>query len=280
MTEGFLLVAKPTGITSHDAVDRVRRALGERKVGHAGTLDPLAEGLLLMGVGRGTRLLRFLADLDKEYEGGARLGIATDTLDATGAVVATNPVDVGEDALRAALAALTGAVSQVPPDFSAVKVGGEPLYRAARAGRPTRAAARIVRVDAFDLLGLRRPDFDFRVVCSGGTYVRSLVADAGAALGCGAHLTRLVRTRIGPFRLASATPPDDPGEPLPLDRALAHLPAVTLQEEEVRPARNGVALGPAGLDGPYTVRDPGGALIGVYRDRGAKAVPEVIVVPS
>jgi len=280
VTDGFLLVAKPAGITSHDAVDRVRRALGIRKVGHAGTLDPLAEGLLLMGAGRGTRLLRFLADLDKEYEGTARLGIETDTLDAEGTVVATGAVDVDEGALLVALAALTGAVSQLPPAYSAVKVGGEALYRAARAGRPARAEARVVRVDAFDLLRFATPDVEFRVVCSGGTYVRALVADLGHALGCGAHLTRLVRTRIGPFRLSDAAPPDAPGSPLPLDRAVAHLPAVTLQDEEVRPARNGATLGPAGIDGPYAVRDPGGKLVGVYRDRGAKAVAEVVVAPA
>src|SRR5687767_3176461 len=146
MAEGLLLVDKPKGITSHDAVGAVRRALRIRKVGHAGTLDPMATGLLIMGVGRGTRLLRFLGDLPKTYEGTARLGVETDTLDADGDVVATAPVDVTEAQVREAFATLTGDIEQTPPAFSAVKVGGTPLYKSARAGTPVLAKARSVRV--------------------------------------------------------------------------------------------------------------------------------------
>jgi tRNA pseudouridine55 synthase len=278
--DGILLVAKPRGITSHTAVARVRRALGMKKVGHSGTLDPMAEGLLVMGVGRGTRLLRFLGGFEKTYEGTARLGIETDTLDADGEVNATAPVEVSEDDVRRAFAGLTGTLMQTPPAYSAVKVGGRPLYKSARAGVEVRAEAREVHVAAFDLVGLRGEEADFRVVCSTGTYVRVLLAEAGRELGCGAHLTRLVRTAIGPFRLDDARDPEDPGDPLPLDAAVAHLPSFTLPAEEVESCRNGCILGPAGFDGPYAVREPDGALIGVYEDRGAKGVPQVIVRPA
>ena len=278
--DGILLVDKPKGITSHDAVARVRRALGIKKVGHSGTLDPMAEGLLVMGVGRGTRLLRFLAEHDKEYEGTARLGVETDTLDAEGTVTATADVDVTETGIRTAFAALTGEIDQVPPAYSAVKVGGRALYREARAGREVRAKPRRVRVDAFDLVSLNGADAEFRVVCSSGTYVRVLSSEAGRLLGCGAHLTRLVRTRIGPFARPDARPPEDPGDPLPMDAAVAHLPSFRVEAAEVMSCRNGCILGPTGFEGPYSVREPDGTLIGIYQDQGAKGVPEVIVRPA
>lgn len=277
MADGILLIDKPTGITSHDAVDRVRRALGIRKVGHAGTLDPMARGLLVMGVGRGTRLLRFLGDQDKEYEGTARLGEETDTLDAEGRVVRQSPVEVSEEAIREAMAGFVGEIEQRPPAYSAVKVGGRRLYRAARKGEAVQAPTRQVRVDRFDLLRYLAPEVEFRVVCSSGTYVRSLVAEVGARLGCGAHLTRLVRTRIGAFRLEEASPPDRPGEPRPLELAVAHLPRVVLDEEEARAARHGRPLGPAGIEGPYAGVDPEGRLVGVYLDEGSSARPQVVV---
>jgi tRNA pseudouridine55 synthase len=280
VSDGILLIDKPRGITSHDAVARVRRALGIKKVGHSGTLDPMAEGLLIMGVGRGTRLLRFLSEFDKEYEGTARLGVETDTLDADGAVTSTAEVDVTEDRVRAAFAGLTGRIEQVPPAYSAVKVGGRAMYKEARAGREVAAEPRPVRVDAFDLVSLDGADAEFRVVCSSGTYVRVLAADAGKALGCGAHLTRLVRTRIGTFSRADARPPSDPGDPLALDAAVAHLPTFRVEAEEVMSCRNGCILGPTGFEGPYSVREPDGTLIGIYRDQGAKGVPEVIVRPA
>lgn len=276
-TDGLLLVDKPSGITSHDAVDRVRRALGVRKVGHAGTLDPMASGLLVMGVGRATRLLRFLGDLEKEYEGTGRLGVETDTLDAEGEVVRTSPVEASREDLRAVMAQLEGEVLQTPPAYSAVKVGGERLYRSARRGEAVEAAPRRVRVDGFEPVRYEAPDFDFRVVCSTGTYVRSLVADVGNRLGCGAHLTRLVRTRIGPYLLGEAVLAEEARDPLPIERAVAHLPRVDLEEEEARAGRHGRPLGPAGLQGPYAAFDPGGSLVGVYRDEGARAVPEVVI---
>lgn len=277
MTDGLLLVDKPTGMTSHDAVDRVRRVLGIKRVGHAGTLDPMASGLLLMGVGRGTRLLRFLSDLEKEYEGTGRLGVETDTLDADGEVVRTASVDVAEDDLRSAMKDLTGDIEQRPPAYSAVHVGGERLYRAARRGEAVEAPARSVRVDSFDLERFATPDFDFRAVVSSGTYVRSLVAEAGTAVGSGAHLTRLVRTRIGRFELGAAKPPEEVGEPLPLEAAVSHLPMMTLSEDEAIAARHGRPLGPPDGPGFHAAVDPGGKLVGIYRDCGAKACPEVVI---
>ncbi len=275
--EGLLLVDKPAGATSHDAVDAVRRALGTRKVGHAGTLDPMATGLLVIGVGRATRLLRFLGDLPKTYEGTARLGIETDTLDAQGRPLRTSEVRVTRSDVRRAMNALVGESLQRPPAYSAVKVGGRKLYEAARAGERLEAAPRPIRVEAFDLLGFDPPEVRFRVVCSGGTYVRALVADVGLALGCGAHLVRLVRTAIGPFRLQEAAPPDAPGPLLPVERAVAHLPRVDLGPEEARVARHGSILGPAGIEGPYAVFAPDGRLVGIYRDDGPKARPEVVL---
>lgn len=279
MADGLLLIHKPSGITSHDAVDAVRRALGMRKVGHAGTLDPMASGLLLMGVGRATRLLRFFGDLEKEYEGTGRLGVETDTLDAGGQVVRSSAVDITADQLGNVIAELVGEVEQRPPAYSAVKVGGRKLYEAARRGEPVEAPKRSVTVKAFDLLGFDGTDFEFRVVCSSGTYVRVLVADVGEQLGCGAHLTRLIRTRVGPFAMRDAVSPNDPGTPIALEQCVAHLPRLELESEEAAAARHGRPLGPAGIVGPYAVFDPEARLIGVYRDEGARARPEVILSP-
>ncbi|CAN5140940.1 tRNA pseudouridine(55) synthase TruB [soil metagenome] len=277
---GLLLIDKPAGITSHDAVDRVRRALSTRKVGHAGTLDPMATGLLLVGVGRATRLLRFLADLPKTYFATGLLGIETDTLDAEGRVARKREVNVSERELRAAMAVFTGNILQAPPAFSAVKVGGRRSYEAARRGEPVASPPRPVRVFAFDLLRFHAPSFDVAVECSSGTYVRTLIADVGAHLGCGAHVTALRRTAIGPFGVDRARPPEDPGRLLPVERAAEHLPSVTLQTEEARAARSGAILGPAGVGGPYRVLASDGRLIGIYRDDGAKAVPEVILASA
>lgn len=271
---------KPTGITSHDAVAEVRRSLGTKKVGHAGTLDPMATGLLVMGVGRGTRLLRFLGDLPKTYEGTFRLGIETTTLDADGDVTRESAVDVEDGDLATAMAAKLGASAQRPPAFSAVKVGGVKLYEAARRGEELQAEPRIVRVDRFDLVERRGDDVAFVAVVSGGTYVRVLAADVGATLGCGAHLTALRRTSIGPFDVREAVAPEDPGVPLPLERAVGHLPRFVLDPEEVAAASYGRVLGPAGIDGPYGVFSPEGGLVGVYQDQGAKAAPLVIVAPA
>jgi tRNA pseudouridine55 synthase len=277
LAEGLLLVDKPRGVTSHDVVDVVRRGLGTRKVGHAGTLDPMATGLLLIGVGRATRLLRFLGGLPKTYEGTLRLGVETTTLDADGDVVREVEVHVSEADVAAAMRALVGESLQRPPAYSAVKVGGRKLYEAAREGEHLEAEPRSIRVDAFDLVSFDVPDVAFRVTCSGGTYVRVLAADVGAALSCGAHLTALRRTAIGPYEVDDAVAPDVAGDPLPMDAAVSHLPRLDLDAEEVVAASHGRPLGPAGLTGPYGVFGPDGRLIGVYEDEGPRARPQVIL---
>jgi len=235
---------------------------------------------LVVGVGRATRLLRFLGEFPKLYDGTGVLGVETTTLDAAGDVVHQSPVKVTESELREAMEALVGDIDQRPPAFSAVKVEGERLYRAARLGREVQTPSRRVHVFAFTLRRFRPPRFEFRVRCSGGTYVRSLVAEVGAHLGCGAHLAALRRTAIGPFRVEGGTSPGAPGPLLPTETAVAHLSAVTLDENEAAAAGHGSILGPSGITGPYRVLGPDGRLIGIYRDRGARAVPEVILAPA
>lgn len=275
--DGLVLVDKPSGMTSHDVVDAVRRALGTRKVGHAGTLDPMATGLLLVGVGRATRLLRFFGDLPKTYVGTARLGVETDTLDAEGAVVATASVEVTRPDLERAFAALLGESDQRPPAYSAVKVGGRKLYEAARAGESIEALPRPIRVDAFDVLAFDGAEVEFSVTCSGGTYVRVLLADVGTELRCGAHLSRLRRTAIGTYSVEEAVGPADVVAPEPVEAAVAHLSRIELSEDEARAASHGSILAPAGFEGPYGVFAPDGRLVGIYRDEGAKARPQVIL---
>jgi tRNA pseudouridine55 synthase len=274
--EGLLLVDKPSGMTSHDAVDVVRRSLGTRKVGHAGTLDPIATGLLVLGVGRATRLLRYLGELPKTYAATGRLGEETDTLDADGEIVGTAPVDVSLAEVERACASLVGESMQTPPAYSAVKVGGRRLYEAARKGEVLEAPARPIRVDAFDVTAFDGRDVEVLITCSGGTYVRVLVADVGRTLGCGAHLVRLRRTAIGSFRVEDAHPPGA-GTLEPVERAVEHLPSVRLDPEEARAASHGRPLGPSGIIGPYAVLDPGDELVGIYRDEGAMGRPEVVL---
>ena len=277
--EGLLLVDKPGGMTSHDVVDIVRRSLGTRKVGHAGTLDPMATGLLVLGVGRATRLLRFLGELPKTYEGSGRLGVETTTLDADGEVTRERQVTATAAEVRAAMSSMVGDSMQRPPAYSAVKVGGRKLYEAARKGEHLEAEPRPIRVHSFELLAMRGPGFDLRVSCSGGTYVRVLVADVGAVLGCGAHLSRLRRTAVGALDVRDAVAPNDPGDPLPLERAVGHLQRLDLDTDEAVAAGHGRVLGPAGIAGAYAVFAPAGTLIGVYRDEGAQARPLVILAP-
>jgi tRNA pseudouridine55 synthase len=277
LAEGLLLVDKPAGMTSHDVVDVVRRQLGIKKVGHAGTLDPMATGLLLIGVGRATRLLRYLGDLPKTYEGTLRLGVETTTLDADGEVVRETAVDVTAAEVGGAMRASEGETLQRPPAFSAVKVGGRKLYEAAREGELLEAEPRPIRVDSFELLSFEPPEATFRVVCSAGTYVRVLASDVGAALSCGAHVTALRRTAIGHHTVGEAVAPDAVGEPLPIETAVAHLPRLVLGPEEALAASYGRPLGPAGIAGPYGVFDPDGRLIGVYEDEGPRARPRVIL---
>jgi tRNA pseudouridine55 synthase len=220
--------------------------------------------------------LRYLGDLPKTYAATGRLGEETDTLDADGEIVRTAPVDVSLAEVERACASLVGESMQTPPAYSAVKVGGRRLYEAARKGEVLEAPARPIRVDAFDVTAFDGRDVEVLITCSGGTYVRVLVGDVGRALGCGAHLVRLRRTAIGSFRVEDAHPPG--ARTLePVERAVEHLPGVRLDPEEARAASHGRPLGPAGVVGPYAVFDPGNALVGIYRDEGAMAVPQVIL---
>lgn len=212
MTTGLLLVDKPQGLTSHDVVARARRALDTRKVGHAGTLDPMATGLLTLGVGSATRLLTYLVGLDKTYVTTMRLGAATTTDDAEGEAVSTaDPAAlaaVTDAALAAGIRALTGEIDQRPSSVSAIKVDGRRAYDRVRAGEEVELASRRVTIDAFEVLAVRRSegaiDVDARIDCSSGTYIRALARDLGAALGIGGHLTALRRTRVGLFEVADA----------------------------------------------------------------------------
>jgi len=202
-----LLVAKPAGPTSHDMVDIVRRSLGTRRVGHTGTLDPFAEGLLVMVVGRATRLVPFAAAWTKSYEGRLRLGATTDTDDATGQVQEQRPVAVDRAGLERILDGFRGTVRQRPPAYSAVKVDGERAYRRARRGETVEPAERDVEIATLEVTTFAPPDVEFRATVSAGTYLRSLARDIGAALGCGGHLVALRRTNVGPFRLEDAVAP-------------------------------------------------------------------------
>ena len=203
--EGVLLVDKPSGMTSHDVVDRVRRALRMKRIGHAGTLDPMATGLLIILVGKATKLSQYLMSLDKEYVGTIKLGETTDTQDADGDVVATRPVpELTEAQLREAMQGFVGDQYQTPPMFSAKKLAGVPLYKLARKGREVEREPRFIRVSAFELTRFARPEFDVLLRCSKGTYVRTIAHDLGEKLGCGAHLSALRRTATDRFNISQA----------------------------------------------------------------------------
>ncbi len=218
-------MAKPAGPTSHDMVDVVRRALGTRRVGHTGTLDPFAAGLLVMVVGRATRLAPYAAAWTKTYEGRIRLGQTTDTDDATGQVVSERPVTVDRAALERVLDGFRGTYRQRPPAYSAIKVDGERAYRRARRGEPVEPTARDVAITALEVTRFAPPDVEFQATVSGGTYLRALARDIGVALGCGGHLAVLWRTAVGPFRLADAVAPDavSPAALLPPGVLVRHL---------------------------------------------------------
>lgn len=203
--EGVLLVDKPTGMTSHDVVDRLRRKLGMKRIGHAGTLDPIATGLLILLVGKATKISQFLMGMDKAYEGTARLGQETDSHDADGEIVAEKDVpDFTEDEIRTRMETFLGDQYQLPPMFSAKKIGGQPLYKMARKGKTVEREERFIRIGKFDFTRWENPELDFFVTCSKGTYVRTLLHDLGQKLGCGAHLTALRRTAIEDFRIEDA----------------------------------------------------------------------------
>jgi tRNA pseudouridine55 synthase len=203
--EGVLLVDKPTGMTSHDVVNRARRIFKMKKIGHAGTLDPMATGLLILLIGRATRLSQYLMSLDKVYEGSVTLGITTDSHDAEGEVLSTRPVpDLDQAAMAEHLSSFVGDQYQIPPMFSAIKKDGVPLYKLARKGKTIEREPRFVRVSSFELLRFGPPILDIRIRCSKGTYVRTLAHDLGEKIGCGAHLSALRRTASDRFSIENA----------------------------------------------------------------------------
>jgi tRNA pseudouridine55 synthase len=272
---GLLLIDKPTGVTSHDVVQKLRRRLGQREIGHTGTLDPMASGLLVIALGRATRLARFVEATDKRYRGTVRLGAATNTFDADGEIVETAPIPAGIEAqIVPALNGLTGRIAQTVPAFSAVKVGGERLYARARRGEAVEAPTRTITIHTLEATRIALPDIDLDLRCSKGTYVRSLAVQIGAALGLPAHLVALRRTEVGSHGLdraiaAEAVDPDALPLVSPLD-AVAQLPSLALDEvaardvsfgrilsaDTVRRLAGGAAPGP----GPTRLVGPDGAL--------------------
>jgi tRNA pseudouridine55 synthase len=284
---GLLLVDKPGGMTSHDVVARARRVLSVRKVGHAGTLDPMATGLLILGVGAATRLLGYVGGHDKTYEATIRLGQATVTDDREGEVLATaSTAGVDEAAVRSALAAQTGPLQQVPSSVSAVKVDGRRSYDRVRAGEAVELAPRSVTVHALDVHRIERPtpdlvDVDVTVTCTAGTYIRAIARDAGAALGVGGHLTALRRTVSGSFAVAQAADVEDAGAALlanggrgflPLaDAAGAVFPTRALTDDEARALFYGQRIAPSGAPGPHAALDVTGRLVALIEDAGSTA---------
>ncbi len=268
---GVLTLDKPAGWTSHDVVAKVRGLLRGDKVGHAGTLDPAATGVLPILVGQATRIAEYLVEWDKEYRAVLRLGVATDTQDATGQIVAARPVPpLSLAQVREVARRFQGQIAQVPPMYSAVKVAGVPLYRSARAGKTVERDARTVTIHALDVLGLEGADVSLRVHCSKGTYIRTLCADLGDALGCGGHLLSLQRSRVGPLTVERALSLDEVcrlggqgslgPQLLALDEMLADMPCVTVNESTAARVLHGVGV-PWSACGPDLLRriTPGGA---------------------
>ena len=300
MTDGLVVVDKPAGWTSHDVVARVRRLAGTRKVGHAGTLDPMATGVLVLGIDKGTRLLTYLVGTGKEYLATVRLGVATATDDAEGEIVtAADASGVRRDDVVAAMARLTGDIEQVPSSVSAIKVDGRRAYARVRAGEAVELAARPVTVHRFDLFdarpatgpdGLGVLDLDVVVQCSSGTYVRALARDLGTALGVGGHLTALRRTRVGGYGLDAARTLDQleadfTAQPL-ADAARTMFPARDLTADEARDLSYGkrIAVVPSGPTGtttsPVAAFAPDGTLVALLADDAGRSRPVLVFAPA
>jgi tRNA pseudouridine55 synthase len=280
--DGVLVVDKPAGMTSHDVISIVRRQLGERRVGHAGTLDPDATGVLVLGVGRATRLLRFVEIHEKEYEADVTFGIATSTQDASGDVVSeVDASAVTRDDVERAAAAMVGEISQVPPMVSAVKVGGERLYRKARRGEEVEREPRRVVVHALDVESFKpgpRASARLRVRCSRGTYVRTLAHDLGNALGVGGHVATLRRVRVGGFVAEGAVAPTAVAEAglRPIMDAVEGYPRRDVTIDEATTVVHGKPLPAFGVEGPYAVVSPDG-LVSMSEDRGDESRPICVV---
>ncbi len=275
--DGILIVNKPGGMTSHDVVARVHRWSGIRRVGHAGTLDPLATGVLVLCLGQATRLSEYLMASPKQYRATILLGVETDTYDREGRVVRRSPVNLSRAQVEAALAEFVGKIAQVPPMYSALKREGTPLYRLARRGQEVERQARQVEIYTLQLMDWSPPQLTIEVTCSPGTYIRSLAHDLGQRLGCGAHLTALTRLASGEFRLEQAVTLDELSAAfmertwqrylLPMDVALQGLPALHLDARQAARVRQGMSL-PAAPDhpgGPARAYDPEGHLVAILK---------------
>jgi tRNA pseudouridine55 synthase len=290
--DGLLVVDKHAGWTSHDVVAKLRGACRQRRVGHAGTLDPDATGVLLVGLGRVTRLLRFLQESTKAYRGVIAFGVATDTLDAAGAVLERSAMPVSREEVEEATRRFTGDILQVPPMVSALKVGGRRLHELARAGIEVERDARPVRIDRLDVEDFEPgpfPKATIVVECSSGTYIRSLAADLGAALGGCAHLERLRRLRVGPFGLEDAHPLEEiltEPEPFVLSPASAMraLEQVAVDDETRAAVTHGSVFAASALvvdgAGPFALVDRAGDLVAVYERKGAALKPAVVLAAN
>jgi tRNA pseudouridine55 synthase len=292
-TDGLIVVDKSGGMTSHDVVARIRRLARTRRVGHGGTLDPMATGVLVIGVGRATRLLTYVIGADKSYAATVRLGQATVTDDAEGDVIATTPAGMlTDEAVRGVLAGMTGEIDQVPSAVSAIKINGQRAYKRVRAGESVDLPARRVTVSRLDVLAIRRDrpdvvDVDVEVACSTGTYIRAIARDAGLALGVGGHLTALRRTAVGGFTLAEAATldelesraPDVVGLPLAA-AADRFFPRRDATAEEAKVLSHGGPLDPVGHTGSYAVFDPTGGLIAIVSERAGRARAEIVLAPA
>jgi tRNA pseudouridine55 synthase len=287
---GLVIVDKPSGMTSHDVVGRCRRIFATRKVGHAGTLDPMATGVLVIGIARATKILGLLMTTTKSYAATIRLGQTTTTDDADGDVVSTACTEtVTTGRIERAIGALRGEIRQVPSAVSAVKVDGRRAYRLAREGHTVELVARNVRIERFDVLAVRPHDglvdVDIEVDCSSGTYIRALARDVGAALGVGGHLIALRRTRVGKFGLEHAQTldelADDPRLSWSLDEAcLLVFARRDLSADEAIAASHGRTLPSAGITGLYAATAPDGRVIALLRDEGTRTKPEVVLRPA
>jgi tRNA pseudouridine55 synthase len=254
MPNGVLIVDKPRGPTSFDIVAEVRRRFSEKSVGHTGTLDPMATGVLPLCLGRATSLVQFLVDGEKEYQAEALLGVTTDSLDATGQILVERDAShITREAVEAAARKFVGKIAQIPPMHSAIRVDGERLYKKAHRGEEVDRQPREVEVHALTIDSLDGPRLTFTVACGKGTYIRTLAADLGEALGVGGHLTALRRTRVGPFTLADAVPLDRLDAQTPLKsgaEAVAHLPSLRLDPDQRRAVVAGQTRRVAGLPAP------------------------------
>jgi tRNA pseudouridine55 synthase len=285
VTDGVAVVDKAAGLTSHDVVARARTVLGTRKIGHSGTLDPDATGILLLGVGTATRLMRFLTDLPKTYTAEFVLGTETSTLDAAGEVTATHVMDVTPEQVRAAAATFVGEIDQIPPMVSAIRVEGRRLHELAREGIEVERKPRRVTVHRYEVEPTEDPlVYRAEVECSSGTYVRTLAADLGAALGGGAHLRALRRTRIGSFGEDDAHPVEELVLLPPRD-GLRDYPQTTVDEDMAFLVANGRVLDPDQLGGvtgpgPWAVSNQAGRLLAVYERVSQHRVKPTVVIPS